>query len=382
MRVADVALPVDVVLRRPVAVAPGGPGAVIGVQRDGVVDPEGADGLLHVFGHVLECELRSVHAHDDEARVPVGLGPTLHVGQRADAVDAGIRPEVDQDDLAAERREGERLGVEPLPDPAEIGSLPVVLQLAALEMALARQEGVDAILSGCALLQTLQRLRVAGHVGGELHVEAESHDDRHRHDHAAERAADQRRPGAQSSQVHPPLRRDGEEQQNESGPERVRQRHEHALDREALRRRQHGDRRDHRPGTGREEEPEADAQQEPAPQAARVAPPERLEWPLDERAEPRPEERETHQEDDSDGDVAKEVVGEPERREERRRHEREQREAPHEPRDDRVGPPPVARSPAGEDDWQNRQDTGRDRRDDASHERDADKQAHGVIMPA
>jgi hypothetical protein len=105
VRVADVALPVDVVLRGPVAVAPRCPGPEVVVERDGVVDPERLHGLLDVPGNVLEGELGRVHSDDDKARVPIRVVPALHVGQRANAVDAGVRPEVDEDNLAAERRE-------------------------------------------------------------------------------------------------------------------------------------------------------------------------------------------------------------------------------------------------------------------------------------
>ena len=60
------------------------------------------DRPLDVAGVVLERELRRVDADDDEPVVAVLLVPGLEIGQRAQAVDAGVGPEVDQHDLAAQ----------------------------------------------------------------------------------------------------------------------------------------------------------------------------------------------------------------------------------------------------------------------------------------
>ena len=249
-------------------------------------------------------------------------------------------------------------------------------------MVLAGQEGVDAVLGGRTLLETLERLGVAGDVRGELRVEAEGHDDGDGHDEPPERLPDPRRPGAHGTEGHPALRGDRDEQEDEACAERVRKRDEDALDREALRRGEHGDGRDHRSRAGREEEAKADAEEKAASHPAGVAATERLERPLDDGAEPRPEQREPDEQDDPDGDVAEQVVREAERREERGRDQCEQREAPDEPGNDRVRPPLVAGGPAREDDRQDRQDAGGERGDDARDERDSDEQAHGVIMPA
>ena len=181
---------------------------------------------------------------------------------------------------------------------------------------------------------------------------------------------------AHRAQGHSPLRADREEQEDDARAERIGKRHEDALDREALRRGEHGDRRDHRARAGREEQAEADAEEEAASHSSGVAPAERLERPLDDGAEPRPEQRDPDEQNDPDGDVAEQVVREAERREERGRDQGEEREAPDEPGDDRVRPPPVAGGPAREDDRQDRQDARRDRGDDARDERDSDEQAH------
>ena len=247
-------------------------------------------------------------------------------------------------------------------------------------MALAGQEGVDAVLGGSALLETLERLGVAGDMRGELRVEAEGHDDRDGHDQSSERLPDPGCPGPHRAQGHSPLRADRKEQEDDARAERIGERHEDALEREALRRGEHGDRRDHRARAGREEQAEADAEEEAASHSSGVAPTERLERPLDDGAEPRPEQRNPDEQNDRDGDVAEQVVREAERREERGRDQGEEREAPDEPGDDRVRPPPVAGGPAREDDRQDRQDARRDRGDDARDERNSDEQAHALIV--
>ncbi len=312
MGVPDVAVAVDEVLRRPVLVAVGVPGRVIVVERDRIAHAEAGGVRADVGEHVLERELGGVDAEDDEPLRAVGAVPALQVGQRSDAVDARVRPEVDEDDLPAERGEGERTGVQPLRHLLEVGRLAVVLQPLGPEMALAGEQVVEAVLRGRALLEPLQRLRVPGYVSRELHVEAEGHEDRDADDEAAEGPADERRPRAERLQAHPALGADGDEQQDEPGAERVGERDEHALNREALGRGEHGDRGDDGPGARREEQAEADAEEESAAHPARVPPPERLERALDERAEPRPEKREADEHDDADGDVTQEVVRKPE----------------------------------------------------------------------
>ena len=66
--------------------------------------PNERDRALHVAGVLLEGELRRVDADDRQPGVAVARVPRLEVGQRADAVDARVGPEVDQHDAAAQRR--------------------------------------------------------------------------------------------------------------------------------------------------------------------------------------------------------------------------------------------------------------------------------------
>ncbi|MNT83017.1 hypothetical protein D3C72_2228310 [compost metagenome] len=52
-----------------------------------------------------------MHADHDEALILVFFGPGADIGNGADAVDAGIGPEVDEDDLATQLFARERWGV-------------------------------------------------------------------------------------------------------------------------------------------------------------------------------------------------------------------------------------------------------------------------------
>ena len=60
-------------------------------------------------------------ADDDEAIVFVLLVPRLDVGQGSKAVDAGVGPEIDENDLAAKRFRSEWRGVDPGGRAGELG---------------------------------------------------------------------------------------------------------------------------------------------------------------------------------------------------------------------------------------------------------------------
>jgi hypothetical protein len=111
--VADLALGVDEVQGRPVMVVEGAPDGVVVVDRDRVGDPQVLDLLADVVEVVLEVELGGVDADDHQPAVLVGLGPGADIGKRPEPVDAGIGPEVDEDDAAAELGGRQRRRVEP-----------------------------------------------------------------------------------------------------------------------------------------------------------------------------------------------------------------------------------------------------------------------------
>ena len=128
LHVAHMAGGVDQVLGRPVLVLVGVPRGHPVVLGDRIADALAADRRGHVAGVALEGELRRVHADDRQPVRPVRAVPGLQVRQRAQAVDAGVGPEVDEHDPAAQGAERQRAGVEPALVADEVGRRAVVLQ--------------------------------------------------------------------------------------------------------------------------------------------------------------------------------------------------------------------------------------------------------------
>src|SRR4051812_17998325 len=77
---------------------------------------------------MFERELGCVHAEDDETLRAVARVPRFQVWKRAQAVDARVGPEVDEDNLAPELREAERTRVDPGRDVVNVRRGAVVLQ--------------------------------------------------------------------------------------------------------------------------------------------------------------------------------------------------------------------------------------------------------------
>ncbi len=113
MVVPDAALGIRDVQRRPEVVRERCPHPVVAVDGDRVLDAEAARPRNDVVDVALETELGRVNADHRETGVRVFRGPGPPVWERAQPVDAGIGPEVDEDDSAAEGLGRERLRVEP-----------------------------------------------------------------------------------------------------------------------------------------------------------------------------------------------------------------------------------------------------------------------------
>ena len=100
--VADLAVGVDQVLGRPVLVLVGVPGPVAVVLDDRVARARRTGSPADVAGLLLEGELGRLDADDVQPVAVVGGVQALEERQRADAVDAGVGPEVDQHHVAAQ----------------------------------------------------------------------------------------------------------------------------------------------------------------------------------------------------------------------------------------------------------------------------------------
>jgi hypothetical protein len=99
---------IDKVISGPVLVVEAAPDLVVVIHRDRVDDAEILDRFAHVRFVFLEGKLRRMNADDHQAAVFVFLIPGFDVGQRAQAVDAGIGPEIDQNHFAAQRFQRKR----------------------------------------------------------------------------------------------------------------------------------------------------------------------------------------------------------------------------------------------------------------------------------
>src|SRR5207245_1696435 len=104
-----------------------------------------------VVGDSLEPELRRVDPDDLQSGRAIVLPPGLQMRERPQAVDAGIRPEVDQHDFAPELLDRERFRIEPVSDPrearrgAEVGELALLAVTAPGQSCLDRAALLDSV---------------------------------------------------------------------------------------------------------------------------------------------------------------------------------------------------------------------------------------------
>src|SRR5258707_169071 len=83
------------------------------VDGDRVRDASLLCGPSNVIDILLERKFRCVHADDDQPLFLVPRGPRANVGHCAKPIDAGVRPEVDENDLALKLRRRQWSGIEP-----------------------------------------------------------------------------------------------------------------------------------------------------------------------------------------------------------------------------------------------------------------------------
>ena len=126
MRVDHLTVAVEQVLRRPVTVLKVPPRNPVVVLCHRPPDVVGHQRFRHVFMVLLELELRRVDAQYHQAVVLVLRPPVPQERQRADAVDAGVRPEVHQHHVALSDQFLDRqrfIRVEPSVDTLHVGNV-------------------------------------------------------------------------------------------------------------------------------------------------------------------------------------------------------------------------------------------------------------------
>ncbi len=117
----EVALGIDDADARPARHGVGVPDGVVGVVHHRMRDAVTEHRLADVVVELLAVELRGVDPDDDDL-VRVGLLELRQLRQEVHAVDAAVGPEIQHDELAAERFDGERLlRVEPAEPGLELG---------------------------------------------------------------------------------------------------------------------------------------------------------------------------------------------------------------------------------------------------------------------
>src|SRR5579859_2522773 len=106
--VTEITLLIEQVLCWPVAVGKRFEDLTVAVDYDRIREPEFADSPLHVRFVLREGELWCVHTDDCQSLVAVALVPRLHIRQRADAIDAGVIPKIDQYGTATQLAKAQR----------------------------------------------------------------------------------------------------------------------------------------------------------------------------------------------------------------------------------------------------------------------------------
>ena len=105
---ANAALRIDEIVRRPMLVVECAPDAALVVDRNRITDLQIRHGAADIVDVLLERELRCMDADHHQALIAILVGPSPDIGQRAQPVDAGEGPELDEDDLAAQFRRRQR----------------------------------------------------------------------------------------------------------------------------------------------------------------------------------------------------------------------------------------------------------------------------------
>lgn len=100
--ITNSSIPIDEVLGRPVMVVERLPNPAIAVDRNWVNKIQIANSVFYVDTFSLKRELGRMNTDHNQARVLILCRPAFQVGLRPQRVDAGVRPNIDQHNLAAQ----------------------------------------------------------------------------------------------------------------------------------------------------------------------------------------------------------------------------------------------------------------------------------------
>src|SRR5215208_1650451 len=114
MMISKAALRIDEVQRGPILILEGSPDDMLIVHCDRVIDTHLLDGPANVVDALFKRELRRMDADHHQSLIPVFLGPGAHIGKRSQPIDAGIGPEIDEDDFSAQSLRGQGWRIQPL----------------------------------------------------------------------------------------------------------------------------------------------------------------------------------------------------------------------------------------------------------------------------
>src|SRR5580692_5882336 len=100
--ISNPSLPINEVVRRPILIVEGSPDLVVAVDGNRISDLQVANRLFNVRAIFLERKLRSMHPDNNQSSVFIFCRPPFHIRQRSQAVDAGVSPEINQHNFAAQ----------------------------------------------------------------------------------------------------------------------------------------------------------------------------------------------------------------------------------------------------------------------------------------
>ena len=116
---SDAPLRVDKVEGRPIFVLESSPYCVVAVDRDRIIDIHVRCLSANIVEVLFETELGRVHTDHYQSSILVFRGPRADIRKGPEPIDAGVGPEVDDDDFSAQVRSRQRLRIEPAGRAAE-----------------------------------------------------------------------------------------------------------------------------------------------------------------------------------------------------------------------------------------------------------------------